>query len=294
MKKLKNEDIRETIKNNFLKSLFILLIKFLSDLLTLSLIAISIYSIVKYKFSEITVFDFISPMVNSPVFSTGVWPIYIFIPLAAFSFLAFMPLKSGIYLWFSKIKKDNKTSCLIIFHYYKNLTFIIKSISLNLIIFLKSLINFSVIFIPTVMTFLLACLKLNDCPYDYQTILRIIIIISALMIIIGIFLFFKMQLLQILTNFIFVLNNKLSAFSCIKSSIFLMRSNNNLISQFKIYFYYYIFSIIFIIPLLFLMPYFYTILYEFTKKIIYKQNQGLSSIPLTEKVIDISPKLYTT
>ncbi len=149
-------------------------------------------------------------------------------------------------------------------------------------------------FIPTVVAFFIACLKLNDCPENYQTILRTIIIISALMMVIGICVFFKMQLLQLPTNFIFVLNNKLSAFSCLKSSIFLMRSNTKLVSQFKVYFYYYIFSVIFIVPILFLMPYFYTLLYELTKKIIYNQNQGLSSIPLTEKVVDISPNLYTT
>lgn len=288
MKEIKKESLKKLSKDNLKRSIIILSIRTIINIFLLFLTMLSLSSLTDYN--SLFSYTILSSIIEPTNLNTSLL-FWLLISLTILSFLVFIPLKMGIYLWFSRIQKDQITSMLLIFNYYKSIKDIIKTISFKLILILRNLLALFICFAPTVGTFLLVCSKLKNCPTEYQFILRILIIISAVTILIGIAFFFKIKIIQIPANFMFVINENCNILTIIKSLNFLMRSNNIPLIKLLISFSYYIPTFIFIIPIPFIMTYFYICIYEFTKKIIYKQNQGIDSIPLTEKVVDISSQL---
>lgn len=291
MNNIKKESLKKLSVNNFIKSNIILFINNLFFILFFLLIILSIYSLVEYTIPNTNfLFNFLEP-INYAKNNNKILLSSILITLSIFSFLTFIPLKMGTYLWFSKLDKDKNTSILIIFYYYKNIKSMLKTILFKLTSIAKLLLNFCILLGTTISTFIFACSKLNETQSDHQMLLRFIIIFSAIIILVGLVFFVKVLITQIFSNFIFVNYNSYSILTCLKSSSFLIRSNRNIIPILFKSLYYYIFSIIFIIPIFFIIPFFYTVLGELTKQIVYKQNQGITLIPLNEKVIDINAQL---
>lgn len=288
MKEIKKESLKIFSKNNFKNLILILFIKSFINLLLIFLAFLTTYSIVPYTIPEKNLFySFLYPIsIAKNLNYLPLRPILIF--TLFYAIIVYIPLKMGIYLWLSKIKKDNKTSPLIIFHYYKSLKLLIKSILFKATIFLNSIFNFILCFVPTIGTFIFVCLKTYDFPQESQVFIRLLILFSAITILIGAFFFFKMQISQITTKFIFVQNDSENIFAVIKSSNFLIHSNNKEFKKFLLSFWNSLILCLFLIPIPFVFAYFRVCLHEFTKKITYKQNQGIEAIPLTQKVVDIN------
>jgi hypothetical protein len=97
-----------------------------------------------------------------------------------------------------------------------------------------------------------------------------------------------MQISQSLAKFLFVQDSSKNIFSIIKSADFLLHQNSKDFKKFLRSLWKYIPLCIFVIPIPFVFAYFRVCFFEFAKKIVYKQNQGIVAIPLTEKVIDIN------
>lgn len=288
MKKIKKASLKIFSKNNVKNLIYISLIKILINLTLLFLTFLTVYSLSNYTISENNIFySTLYPISQIKNLSFGLLqPILILILF--YTFFLSIPLKAGIYLWFSEIKKDDKTSLLIIFHYYKNSKLLIKSILFKLALLFKSALNFALCFLPTVGTFIFCCLRLPHFPQELQLFLRILILVAAATILIAAFFFLKLQISQIPAKFLFVQNSSENFFTIIKSSDFLVRNNNKDFKKLLRFFAKYISLCFLIMPIPFITAYFRMCLFEFTKKIVYKQNQGISAIPLTQKVININ------
>ncbi len=288
MKEIKKESLKIFSKNNFKKLILILLIKSFINLLLIFLAFLTIYSFVDYMIPEKSVFySFLAPI--SIAKNLNYLPLR---PILVFTFfyalIMFIPLKMGIYLWLFKIKKDNKTSLLIIFNYYKNLKLLVKSIFFQLSILINSIFNFILCFVLTNVTFIFVCLKTYDFPAEFQIFIRILILFSAITILIGVIFFLKMQISHTATKFIFIQNDSENILSIIKSSNFLIHNNSKEFKKFLLSFWNSLILCFFIIPIPFVIAYFRVCMLEFTKKITYKQNQGITAIPLTQKVVNIN------
>ncbi len=288
MKEIKKESLKIFSKSNLKNLVFIIIIKTTINLFLIFMFLLSIYSLLDLNLTEENFFylfaKYFSAIKN---LDTAYFSIIITFVLI-YSFIMFIPLNMGIYLWFSKIKKDDKTPLLTIFYYYKNLRSIIKTVSFKLLMILKSFAVFIFCFVPTVGTFIVACLRVNFFSQESQTFFRLIILISAAIILIATIFFLKFKLSQSAANFIFVLNETANVFTIIKSSTFLMHTNSKDFTKFLLSFWQYIILCLLIIPIPFVFAYFKMCMHEFTKKIVYKQNQGIIAIPLTQKVIDIN------
>ena len=288
MKEIKKESLKIFSKSNIKNLFIILIIKSTINLFLIFMVLLSIYSLLGLNSTEekfFYLFDkYFSAIKNLNEFSFSTTIIFVLM----YSFIMFIPLNMGIYLWFSKIKKDDKTPLFTIFYYYKNLKGLLKVISFKLFMMLKSIIIFIFFFVPTVGTFIVACLRVNFFLQESQTFLRLIILISAVTILIAIIFFLKFSLSQISANFIFVLNENSNILTIMKSSTFLIHNNSKEFTKFLLSFWNDILLCFLIIPIPFVFAYFKMCLYKFTKKIIYKQNQGIIAIPLTQKVIDIN------
>ena len=288
MKDLKKESSKLFSKNNIKSLTLIIIIKTFFNITRIFLLFFTLYSLLSYKTSENALFSpILSPTSiteNLNYFSLQLILILLFI----FAFLAFIPLHIGAYLWLSQLKKDDKTSILTIFYYYKNSKFFIKSIFFKLALALKSFFNFIICFAPTVGTFIFCCVNLDFFPNELQFIFRILILVSIFTILIATFFFFRMQISQPLATFLFVQNSSKNIFSIIKSADFLLHQNSKDFKKFLRSFWKYIPLCIFVIPIPFVFAYFRVCFFEFAKKIVYKQNQGIVAIPLTEKVININ------
>lgn len=291
MKEIKKESLKSLSKNNLINSILVLLIRTSINIYLLITAFCLIYVISEYTFPFNTFFHSILYPIATARHLNKYLLVSLFSCLFLFSFIVFIPLKMGIYLWFSKIKKDNKQNILIIFNYYSSLKIFLRAVTFKLVLLTKSILAFTICFVPTVGTFIFACSKLNQYREEHQFFLRILIIFSAITILIGGFFFLKIQLTQIPAKFMFVTNDTANIIYIIKSAHFLTNSNINLLMHLVASFYYHIFAFIFIIPIPFITSYFYVCLNEYTQRIVYKQNQGISSIPLTEKVVDISSQL---
>lgn len=288
MKEIKKESLKIFSKNNFKNLILILLIKLFINSLLIFLSFLTIYSFIPYMIPEKNLlFSFLYPIsIAKSLNYLPLQPTIVF--TLSYAIIMYIPLKMGIYLWLSKIKKDDKTSLLIIFHYYKNLKLFIKSIFFEATIYLCSILNFILCFVPTIGTFILVCCKVYDFPQDSQIFIRLLILFSAATILIGALFFFKMQISQITTKFIFVQNDSENIFSIIKSSNFLIHSNNKEFKKLLLSFWNFLILCLFLIPIPFVFAYFRSCLHGFTQKITYKQNQGIIAIPLTQKVVDIN------
>ncbi|MFR1509827.1 MAG: hypothetical protein ACLSSW_04190 [Acutalibacteraceae bacterium] len=97
-----------------------------------------------------------------------------------------------------------------------------------------------------------------------------------------------MQISHTAAKFIFVQNGPENIFSIIKISNFLIHNNSKEFKKFLLSFWTSLILCFFVIPIPFVIAYFHVCMLEFTKKITYKQNQGISAIPLTQKVVDIN------
>ena len=288
MKEIKKESLKIFAKSNLKNLILILFIRIFINFLLFFLVSLTAYSFSNQMLPSKSIFySFLSPIsVAKNLDYLPLRPILIF--TLFYATIMFIPLKMGIYLWFSKIKKDNKTSLLIIFHYYKNLKLFIKSISFEFIIFFNSIFNFILCFVPTVGTFIFVCLKTYDLSTEFQILIRILILFSAITILIGMLFFFKMQISHTAAKFIFVQNGPENIFSIIKISNFLIHNNSKEFKKFLLSFWTSLILSFFVIPIPFVIAYFHVCMLEFTKKITYKQNQGISAIPLTQKVVDIN------
>lgn len=288
MKEIKKESLKIFSKNNFKNLILILSIKIFINFLLFFLIFLTFYSFSNYMFSSnSTFFSLLFPI--SVVKCLGYLPLQPILTFTSlYAIIMFIPLKMGIFLWLSKIKKDNKTSLLIIFHYYKNFRLLVKSIMFEFIILFNSIFNFILCFVPTIGTFIFVCLKIYDFPTEFQIFIRILILFSVITILIGVLFFLKMQISHTVTKFIFAQNDCENIFTVIKSSNFLIHSNNKEFKKFLLSFGNHLILCFFIIPIPFVLAYFKMCVFEFTKKITYKQNQGIVAIPLTQKVVDIN------
>lgn len=288
MKEIKKESLKIFSKNNFKSLILVILIKTLINLILIFLTFLTFYSLTDCTIPESNfLYQFLYPI--NLIKNLNTVPLsYLLIFTLFYSFIMFIPLQMGIYLWFSKIKKDNNLSLAIIFNYYKSLKLVAKSISFVLIMLFKSFSTFLLFFVPTISTFLFACFSINSFPQEYQIFLRILILISAISVFISILFFFRSQVFQIFTKFIFVLDDSENIFTTIKSSYFLIHNNKKYFKKFFLSFCGYTILCLFIITIPFVFSYFQVCMLELAKKIIYKQNQGISSIPLTQKVIDIN------
>ena len=129
MKEIKKESLKIFAKSNLKNLILILFIRIFINFLLFFLVSLTAYSFSNQMLPSKSIFySFLSPIsVAKNLDYLPLRPILIF--TLFYATIMFIPLKMGIYLWFSKIKKDNKTSLLIIFHYYKNLKLFIKSIT---------------------------------------------------------------------------------------------------------------------------------------------------------------------
>lgn len=288
MKDLKKESLKLFTKNNIKSLTLMLFIKTFFNITRTFLLFLTLYSLLSYKIPENSPFYPILYTISIPKNLNYLSLKITLISLLIFSFFAFIPLHFGIYLWFSQLKKDSKTSILTIFHYYKSSKLFIKSIFFKLALTLKSLFNFIICFAPTVGTLLFCCTNLDSFPNEIQFLSRILILASIFTILIATFFFLKLQISQPITKFLFVQNSSKNIFSIIKSADFLLHQNSKDFKQFLRSLWKYIPLCIFVIPIPFVFAYFRVCFFEFAKKIVYKQNQGIVAIPLTEKVIDIN------
>lgn len=279
MKEIKKISLKIFSKNNVKNLIFILFIKTILNLFLIFLSFFIIFSFFNFKNDGYNFFPFIQ---NIPIFYFGL------ILLLVYSFCVFMPLRMGVYLWFSKLKKDSVTPLSTIFLYYRNFKLFAKTILFELILLLKMVLNFIFCLGPALGLLLFCSLKFYDFPQDFQIFARILILIAIFSIFVGILLFFKLQISQIVTKFLFVQNKQNNILNIIKSSNFLLHNNNKEFTKFLYSFWHYLFFCIFIIPIPFVFAYFEICMFQFTKKIIYKQNQGIVAIPLNQKVIDIN------
>ncbi len=291
MNNIKKESLKKLSGNNFIKSNIILLINNLFFVLLFLLIILSIYSLTEYTVPNTSFFSSFLAPINYVKNNNRILLSSILITLSIFSFLSFIPLKMGTYLWFSKLEKGKNISILIIFHYYTSFKKMLKAILFKLASTIKLIFSFCIFLVTTISTFIFACSKLDECQSEFQILLRLIIICSTIVILIGLTFFINTLFTQIFSNFIFVNYNEYNILTCIKSSNFLMRSNRKITLKFFKSFYYYLVANIFILPMFFTLPFFYIVFSGLTKKILYKQNQGILSIPLNEKVIDINTQL---
>ena len=207
-----------------------------------------------------------------------------------FTVLILMPLKMGIYLWLSETKKDSASPLLTVFHYYRNFRSIARVIIFEVLLIVRTSIIFILYFAPTVGTFLFACNKVYSAPKDGQLLIRLLILASATTILSSTIFFLKSIIMQIPAKFLFVMNPDKNPFSIIHSSSFLLRSNNKDFTRLLFSLWSYFFASIFIIPIPLTFAYIQACLCEFTRKIVYKQNQGIVAIPLSQMVIDINSR----
>ena len=262
MKEIKKESLKIFAKSNLKNLILISFIRIFINFLLFFLVFLTAYSFSNQMLPSKSIFySFLSPIsVAKNLDYLPLRPILIF--TLFYATIMFIPLKMGIYLWFS--------------------------ISFEFIIFFNSIFNFILCFVPTVGTFIFVCLKTYDLSTEFQILIRILILFSAITILIGMLFFFKMQTSHTAAKFIFVQNGPENIFSIIKISNFLIHSNNREFKKFLLSFWSHLILCFFIIPIPFVFAYFQMCMLEFTKKITYKQNQGIVAIPLTQKVIDIN------
>lgn len=216
--------------------------------------------------------------------------IYLLLGVLIFTVLILIPLKLGIYLWLSETKKDRASPLLTVFHYYRKFRSIARVIIFEVLLIVRISIIFILYFAPTVGTFLFACNKVYGAPKDDQLLIRLLILASAATILSSTIFFIKSLIMQIPTKFLFVMNPEKNPFSIIHSSNYLLRANNKDFTRllFSLWSYFFASTSIFIIPIPLTFAYIQACLCEFTKKIVYKQNQGIVAIPLSQMVIDIN------
>ncbi len=207
-----------------------------------------------------------------------------------FTFLILIPLKMGIYLWLSETKKDSAPPLLTVFHYYKDFRSLARVMIFEVLLIVRISIIFILYLAPTVGTFLFACNKVYGAPKDGQLLIRLLILASAATILSSTIFFFKSLIMQIPAKFLFVMNPEKNPFSIIHSSSYLLRTNNKDFTRLLFSLWSCFFASIFIIPIPLTFAYLQACLCEFTREIVYKQNQGIVAIPLSQMVIDINSR----
>lgn len=284
MKELKKEALKIFSKNNAKNLATILLIKLVTNTLLIFVTFATIYVSFPLELPAILgVLTFAKT--NLPrIFSSLLFCVLIF------TFLTLIPLKIGFYLWLSEIKKDSQASLLTVFRYYKSFHFIARAIAFEVLLLIRTIIIFFLYFAPTIGTFLLACINTHSTPETNQLFLRLLILASAATILSATVLFLKSLLMQISAKFLFVMSPQKSLFSIIRSSSFLLRTNSKDFTRLTLSLWSCFFASFFILPIPLTFAYMQACLGEFTKKIVYKQNQGIVAIPLSQMVIDINSR----
>ncbi len=283
MKKLKKEALVVFSRDNLKSLVIILLIKLFTNIF----LTILIFSIFYIIFPG-DLFPTLPALTFAKHTAPHLFSLLFFGVLIIAFLILIPPLKIGFYLWLSETKKDNKTNLLTVFHYYSSLYLIVRTVMFELLSLARTGIVFFLYFTPTVGTFIFAYSQTYAAPKSDQLFLRLLMLASVILIFNSAILFFKHLISQIPAKFIFIMTSDKSLFSILRSSSFLLHANSKDFTKLLVSLWSVFFACLFIIPVPFAFVYMQSCIYEFTKKIIYKQNQGIVSIPLTQTVIDIN------
>ena len=285
MKELKKDALKIFSKSNLKTIIIVLIIKFFAYTLFLFLLCATIYAGFSEHFSTIFPALLFATISSKQVFNI------LLAGILVFTALMLTPLKMGFYLWISKTKKDSQANLLTVFHYYNSFHLIFRSIMFEFLTFNRTVFVFLLYFAPTAGTFIFAYSKIYKEPETEQLFLRILILASAVLIFNSAILFFKYLAMQISAKFLFVMHPNKNIFSILRSASFLLHVNSKDFTKLLLSLWGVFFTGLFIMPLPFAFAYTQSCICEFTRKIVYKQNQGLATIPLNQTVIDINVQL---
>lgn len=285
LRTIKKESLKKLSKKNLLDIILIMFLSISVLFLKTSLFFLLIYSLFKISFTQNLFFyldGFKESSQTALIISSSI--------LMGLSIILYFPLKLGIKRWFYSLSENSKRPLYDIFYYYSSIKLFVRSILLKITCTTSLLIKIGLPLIISFSLFVISCINIK-VSRESLTLFEVLFIVSSILIFGSIMFSFKTFLVYILTPYIFVSNDSEKLYKTIKSSNFLFKTNKSLFYKFYLLSVpSFILSILFF-PCFFTTPYLYLSMSKLTKKVVYKQNQGIETIPLTEKVIDISKEL---
>lgn len=191
IKKIRKENLKK-IGPNWPKIALICTFKIFESYIKSFLFYLSLFSISKpntllNEYFNGYFYQAISPIknMNKPIFMA--FSIFLFL----FVFLFFIPFDYGILLWFSNLTQNKSTKISILFCYYKNIKFFLRSIFFKFEMYFRFTIPILIFLIPEIFLFIYTCIKMQTANENEKFFLSLTVFMSIIILIIGISFFCK-------------------------------------------------------------------------------------------------------